>query len=69
MSNKTAAGGDGTISGINIMAIGEPKNCYLDNVMKNNLFILRNANNNFNYLTIVSTAIADVRVFITDLLN
>jgi hypothetical protein len=69
MSNKAAAGGDGTVSGINIMAIGEPKNNYLDNIINNNLFILRNANNNFNYLTIVSTSVADVRVFITDLLN
>ena len=69
MSNKANAGGSGTIAGINIYAIGTPTNPYLDNIMKNDLFILRNTNNDFNYLTIVSTAIADVRVFITDLLN
>lgn len=69
MSLKANAAPGIGLAGINIMAIGIPQNYYLDNIMNNNLFILRNANNNFNYLTIVSTAIADVRCFITDELN
>ena len=69
MSSKAAAGGEGSIAGINIMAIGTPQNYFLNNIMNTNLFILRNANNNFNYLSIVSTQNADVRVFITDELN
>lgn len=68
MSNKANAGGSGTKVGINIQAIGKPENPFLNNLMKNNLFILRNGNNNFDYLTIVSKEIADVRVFIEDLL-
>ena len=69
MSSKAAAGGEGSIAGINIMAIGTPQNYFLNNIMNTNLFILRNGNNNFNYLSIVSTQNADVRVFITDELN
>ena len=73
MSNKAAAGGDGTIAGVNICALGEPKNYYLNNIMKNNLFILRNNTTsqsfNWNYLSIITKQQADVRVFISDLLN
>ena len=69
MSNKANAGGSGTIAGINIMAMGEPKNYFLNNIMNNNLFILRNVTNNFDYISIITTQQADVRVFIEDLLN
>ena len=73
MSNKANAGGDGTIAGVNIMATGIPQNYYLNNLMNNNLFILRNNTSsssfNFNYLSILTTQIADVRCIIQDLLN
>ena len=69
MSNKASVGGSGTIAGINICATGTPQNYFLSNLMNNNLFLLRNANNNFDYLTVVSTAIADCRIFITDLIS
>lgn len=75
MSNKavSAGAGSGTIAGINIMAIGQPQNYYLDNLMNNDLFILRNnsatSSFNWNYISILTPQIADVRVFIEDLLN
>ena len=73
MSNKASAGGDGTIAGVNICAMGEPVNYHLNNLMKNNLFILRNNTTsqsfNFNYLSIITKQQSDVRVFITDLLS
>jgi len=37
--------------------------------MPNNLFLMKNGNNNFNYITVVTTSQADVRVFIEDMLN
>jgi hypothetical protein len=73
MSNKQNAGGDGTIAGVNILARGEPINPFLDNLMKNNLFILRNNTSsssfNFNYLSILTPQQADIRVFIECLLS
>ena len=67
------AGGDGSIAGVNICAMGEPVNYYLNNLMKNRIFILRNnttsSSFNFNYLSILTTQQADVRCFIEDLLN
>jgi hypothetical protein len=73
MSNKANAGGDGTIAGINIMARGEPTNPFLDNLIRNNIFLLRNNTSsssfNFNYLSILTPQTSDLRVFIEDLLN
>jgi len=73
MSNKANAGGDGTIAGINIMARGEPANPFLDNLIRNNIFLLRNNTSsssfNFNYLSILTPQTSDLRVFIEDLLN
>jgi hypothetical protein len=69
MSNKASAGGNGSIAGINICATGTPQNYFLNNLMNNNLFLLRNANNNFDYITVVSTATADCRIFIECLLS
>ena len=73
MSNKASAGGDGTISGVNICATGIPQNYFLNNLMNNNLFILRNNTSsssfNWNYLSIITKQQADVRCFIEDLLN
>ena len=69
MSNKANAGGSGTIAGINIQAIGVPINPNLKNSVNNNLFILRSGVADFNYISIVSTSSADIRVFVEDLLN
>ena len=69
MSNKANAGGSGTISGLNIQAIGVPNNPFLNNSVNNNLFILRNSNGNFNYISIVTTSSADCRIIVEDLLN
>jgi hypothetical protein len=75
MSNKAVAAGigSGTIAGINIMATGIPQNYYLDNLMKNDLFILRNnsATSSFNwdYISILTPHSADIRVCIECLLS
>ena len=55
MSNKSNAifGRPETI-GINIYTIGTPQNTKLNNILPNNLFLLKNYNSNFNYLTIIS---------------
>jgi len=69
MSSKAAAGGSGTTAGINIFAVGYPNNSSLNVIPPNNLFILSNPSNNFNYITLVSTSPADVRVIIEDLIS
>jgi hypothetical protein len=69
MSSKAAAGGSGTTAGINIFAIGYPNNSSLNVIPPNNLFIISNPSNNFNYITLVSTSPADVRVVIEDLIS
>ena len=69
MSSKAAAGGSGTTAGINIFAIGYPNNSSLNVIPPNNLFIISNPSNNFNYITLVSTSQADVRCVIEDLLS
>ncbi len=73
MSNKANTPGAPYLSGINIMAMGEPKNYYLDNLMVNGLFIQRNntttSSFNWNYLSILTPQITDVRCFIEDLIN
>lgn len=68
MSIKSIAVGLDTKAGINIYAIGEPKNPFLDNIINNDLFILRNITNAFNYLSIITKTNADVRVIIEDML-
>ena len=70
MSNKSVDifGQPGT-AGINICAIGSPENSKLNNIMPNNLFLLRNQFNNFDYLTIISRAApATIACIIEDLL-
>ena len=70
MSNKTNSSGgliDGQ-SGLNICAIGFPENLKLDKIMPNNLFLMKNSFNNFNYLSIVCITPVDIRVVITDIL-
>jgi hypothetical protein len=69
MSSKAAAGGSGTTAGINIFAVGYPNNSSLNVIPPNNLFILSNPSNNFNYITLVSTSPGDIRCVIEDLLS
>ena len=69
MSSKAQSGGSGTIAGINIFAIGYPNNSSLNIIPPNNLFILSNPTNNFNYIALVSTSPADCRVIIEDLIS
>ena len=69
MSSKAAAGGSGTTAGINIFAVGYPNNSSLNVIPPNNLFILSNPSNNFNYITLVSTSPGDCRVIIEDLIS
>jgi hypothetical protein len=68
MSNKNnAIFGRPETAGINIYAVGFPENTKLNNILPNNLMLLKNYNSNFNYLTIVSrTAPADIYVVIED---
>ena len=69
MSNKAAAAGGGTTAGLNIYAIGVPESTSLNAILPNNIFLLRNDFNNFNYITIVTRQAADVRCIIEDLIS
>ena len=69
MSNKANAGSPFGDAGINLCATGFPINYKLDKIMANNIFLMRNNTNNFNYISIITRQIADVRVVISDLLN
>jgi len=69
MSNKQNSGGSGTKTGLNICAIGTPISYSLDTIPPQKLFILRNASENFNYISIVSKLSGDVRVIIECLLS
>lgn len=67
MSNKSNPSGNGIgQSGLNICAIGTPVNINLDKFLPNNLMLLKNSINNFNYLSIISRNPADVRCIIID---
>ena len=68
MSNKNyPIFGRPETAGINIYAVGFPENTKLNNILPNNLMLLKNYNSNFNYLTIVSrNAPADIYVVIED---
>jgi hypothetical protein len=68
MSEKANPASPG-VAGLNICAIGFPENYLLKTIMPNNIFLMRNDTNNFNFLSIISTDIADVRVIIEDMLN
>ena len=52
------------VAGLNICSIGSINNPRLDIVPSNNLFFMRNGANSIDYITIVSTNVADVRCFI-----
>ena len=65
---QAASGGQGA-AGVNIYAVGVPNNPTLNIVPPNNIFILTNPFNDFNYITLVSTSPADIRVIIEDLIS
>ena len=55
--------------GLNIYSVGFPNNTKLENILPNQLMLLRNVSGSINYLTIVSrTAPANVSVIIEDML-
>jgi hypothetical protein len=56
-------------AGLNICSIGSINNPRLDIVPSNNLFFMRNGANSIDYITVVSTNIADVRCFIEDMIS
>ena len=65
---QAASGGQGA-AGVNIYSIGYPNNPSLNIIPPNNIFILSNPFNDFNYITLVSTTPADIRVIIEDLIS
>jgi len=65
---QAASGGQGA-AGVNIYSIGYPNNPSLNIIPPNNIFILSNPFNDFNYITLVSTSPADIRVIIEDLIS
>jgi hypothetical protein len=65
---NAASGGQGA-AGVNIYSIGIPNNPSLNIIPPNNIFILSNPFNDFNYITLVSTSPADIRVIIEDLIS
>jgi hypothetical protein len=69
MSNKANSAGGDTKQGLNILATGIPQSYYLDTITPNRIFLMRNAFNDFNYISVVTTSQSDVRVFIEDLLS
>ena len=69
MSYKANSAGGDTKQGLNILATGIPQSYYLDTITPNRIFLLRNAFNDFNYISVVTTSSADVRIFIECLLS
>ena len=57
------------VAGLNICSIGSINNPRLDIVPSNNLFFMRNGANSIDYITVVSTNVADVRCFIEDMIS
>lgn len=68
MSYKNTAAPPG-VAGLNACAIGYPHNPTLQTIMPNNLFVIKNGAGSIDYITVVSTSPADVRVIIEDLLG
>ena len=69
MSMKQNSTGGLGVAGLNICSIGSINNPRLDIVPSNNLFFMRNGANSIDYITIVSTNVADVRCFIEDMIS
>jgi hypothetical protein len=67
-ANAATNGGKGA-AGVNIYANGTPNSPSLNIIPPNNIFILTNPFNDFNFITLVSTSPADIRVIIEDMLN
>ena len=57
------------VAGLNACAIGYPPNTTLQNIMPNNLFVLKNGSGDINYITVVSTNPCDVRCILEDMLG
>ena len=57
------------VAGLNICSVGNINNPRLETVPSNNLFFMRNGANSIDYITVVSTNIADVRCFIEDMIS
>jgi len=69
MSYKNTASPPNGAAGLNACAIGYPPNTTLQTIMPNNLFIIKNGAGDINYITVVSTNVADCRVIIEDLIG
>ena len=69
MSYKNNAAPPNGAAGLNVCAIGYPPNPTLQTIMPNNLFIIKNGANSIDYITVVSTTVADCRVIIEDLIG
>ena len=69
MSYKNNAAPPNGTAGLNATAIGFPPNPRLQSIMPNNLFVLKNGAGSIDYITVVSTAIADCRIIIEDLIG
>jgi len=69
MSYKNTASPPNGVAGLNACAIGYPPNTTLQTIMPNNLFIIKNGAGDINYITVVSTNVADCRVIIEDLIG
>ncbi len=68
MSFKAVAAPPGE-AGLNITAVGFPVNLTLTNIPQNNIFLIRNGTNSLDYISLVSTNIANVSCVIEDLLS
>jgi hypothetical protein len=65
---NTAAPPNG-VAGLNACAIGYPHNPTLQTIMPNNLFVIKNGAGSIDYITVVATTPADVRVILEDLIG
>ncbi len=68
MSQKANSAPDGGLAGVNIQAVGIPQSPFLNTIAPNNIFLLRNGSDKFNFISVVTTSQSDVRCFIEDLL-
>jgi len=69
MSYKNTAVPPNGAAGLNACAIGFPPNTTLQNIIPNNLFVIKNGMGSIDYITVISTNAADCRVIIEDLLG
>ena len=69
LSYKNTAAPPNGAAGLNACAIGFPPNTTLQTIMPNNLFIIKNGAGSIDYITVVSTNVADCRVILEDMLG